>query len=125
MHGQAGEGDRQHLAQMRARGMANGTADASHETILQRTARVWVRQGYRVEYDDEHLVQLAAPFRGLPPRDLLVSALCGIGLGALATVAALTFLWRGRRHRWHIVSLMLTPERHVLTHQQWQPAPSE
>ncbi len=125
MHGQAGEGDRQHLAQMRATGMANGKADASRETMLQHAARAWVRQGYRVEYDDEHLVQLAAPFHGLSPRDLLVAALFGIGLGALGTIAALGLFWRSRKHRWHIVSLVLTPERQVLTHEQWQPAPSE
>ncbi len=125
MHGHAGEGDRQQLAQMRATGMVNGKADAGQQTILQRAARPWLRQGYRVEFGDEHLVQLAAPFRGLSPRDLFSATLVGVGLGALGTVAALALLWRSRRHRWHIVSLVLTPERQVLTHEQWQPAPSE
>jgi hypothetical protein len=125
MHGQADEGDRRQLAQMRATGMANGKADSSRETILQSAARSWVRQGYRVEYDDEHLVQLAAPFHGLSPRDLLLASLVGIGMGALGTLAALGLLRRSRRHRWHIVSLVLTPERRVLTHEQWQPTPSE
>lgn len=124
MQGHAGEGDRKQLAQMRANGMANGKAHTSGESSLRRAAESWLRNGYRLEFDDEHLVQLAAPFRGLSTRDLLAAALCGVGVGALGTLATLGYLWLTRRHRWHVVSLLLSPERQVLTHEQWLPAPT-
>lgn len=124
MQGHAGEGDRQQLAEMRAKGMVNGKVHASADSPLRRAAESWLRNGYRLEFDDEQLVQLAAPFRALAPRDLMLAALCGVGLGALSTLAMLGYLWLTRRHRWHVVSLLLTPERQVLTHEQWLPTPA-
>ncbi|HEX6820379.1 MAG TPA: hypothetical protein VF120_18520 [Ktedonobacterales bacterium] len=123
MQGHAGEGDRQQLVEMRATGRANGKMHASAASPLRRAADVWLRNGYRLEFDDEHLVQVAAPFRALSPRDFLLCAIFGAGLGVLASLTMLGILWQTRRRRWHVVSLLLTPDRQVLTHEQWLPAP--
>lgn len=138
--GHAGEGDRRELAEMtemRATGMTNemangrtngaqgaankASAASGHEAPLRHAAGPWLRRGYRIEYDDAQLVQLTAPFRALGPRDLFLAAVVGVGMGALGTIVALGYLWLTRHGRSHIVSLLLTPERKVLTHEQWQP----
>lgn len=125
--GHAGDGDRKPLAEMRATGMANGIHHGANgrqgsaiPSPLRGAASNWLRRGYRIDYDDEHLVQLVAPFRALSPRDLLLSSLVGVGLGVLGACGTLGYLWLTRHGRRHIVSLVLTPERRVVTHEQWQ-----
>jgi hypothetical protein len=103
-----------------------GTHDAREATaLLSRAADTWARRGYELQYADAQLVQLAAPVRGLTSRQLLLA----LGVGTLAGIAGalglLTYLHLTRHGRWHVVSLLLTPERRVLTHERWQPIPSQ
>jgi hypothetical protein len=88
-------------------------------------ADTWLRRGYQRRYQDNHLVQLAAPVEGPTSRDLLLT----FGVGALGGIASalgvLAYFHLTRRGRWHVVSLLLTPERRVMTHQQWQAVPSD
>ncbi len=85
----------------------------------------WLRRGYRRRYQDDHLVQLAAPVEGPTSRDLLLA----LGVGALGGIGSalglLAYFHLTRRGRWHVVSLLLTPERRVLTHRQWQAVPAD
>jgi hypothetical protein len=92
---------------------------------LASAADAWLRRGYQPRYQDDHLVQLAAPVQGPTSRDLLLA----LGVGALGGVASalgwLAYLHVTRRGRWHVVSLLMTPERRVMTHQQWQAIPAD
>jgi len=88
-------------------------------------ADTWLRRGYRRRYQDDHLVQLAAPVEGPTSRELLLALSVGALGGVASALGLLAYFHLTRRGRWHVVSLLLTPERRVLTHQQWQAVPSD
>jgi hypothetical protein len=90
---------------------------------LAQSADTWLRRGYQLQYHDEHLAQLTAPASALTGHEVALA----VGVGALAGVGAalglFAYLALARRGRHHVVSLLLTPERRIITHRQWQPMP--
>jgi hypothetical protein len=85
-------------------------------------ADAWLRRGYQPRYQDAQLVQLAAPVLGPTARELLLALGVGALGGITSALGALAYLHLTRHGRWHVVSLLLTPERRVMTHHQWQAA---
>jgi hypothetical protein len=104
------------VRRMRARQsrITNGDSD----TILERAAAGWRRRGYRVRYEDPHLIQLVRAGR---------PTLAGLLLIALAApllaLAALLVVQGLRRRQWHTVSITITPDERIVTHRQWSPYP--
>jgi hypothetical protein len=88
-------------------------------TALSSAARRWLRRGYRVEYEDGYLIQLARKQRVARPRLLLtLGGACMLGVGGLFALSA--YLWHARHPRRHVVSLALSPQQRVITHVQWE-----
>jgi len=74
----------------------------------------WRRRGFVLRYLDETLAQLSR--REAPSWDVI--ALAVVALGGVGLVGWLLRLaWR-RWRRWSVVSLALTPDDEVVTHQQ-------
>jgi hypothetical protein len=117
--------ERQGLSERGAEAEGSGAHGKQMGSPLARAAEIWLRRGYQLRYQDEHLVQVASNTSAPTRRDLLLavggSALLGI-CGALGLLAYLALARRGRRH---VVSLLLTPERRVIAYRQWQTIPSE
>jgi hypothetical protein len=104
--------------QMRARQLRGTGGDSP--TTLERAAAGWRRRGYRVRYEDPHLIQLVRA--GRPT----LAGLLLIGLAApLLALAALLVVQGLRRRHWHTVSITITPDERIVTHRQWSPYPPE
>jgi hypothetical protein len=94
-------------------------AEPPATTALAIAAERWLRRGYRVEYQDGFLIQVARERRVVAGPGLLlaVASACLLGVGGLLALSA--YLWRACQPRRHVVSLALTPQRHVITHVHW------
>jgi hypothetical protein len=86
---------------------------------LTSAAERWLRRGYRIEYQDGYLMQVACERRILSGPGLLLAfaSACLLGLGGLLALSA--YLWQARRHQRHVVSLALTPQGRIITHAHW------
>jgi hypothetical protein len=80
---------------------------------LRRAAQSWVRRGYLVMYEDDHLVELAKEERA-PGRWIAALAIAGAVVAGLS-IAGAALIWL-RARPWRIVSLAASPERKVVTH---------
>lgn len=87
---------------------------AQPHPALERALADWRRRRYRVGYADETLAQLAR--REFPSWDVIALGLAALGALGLAALL-LRLAWR-RWKRWSVVSLTVTPDDHVITHQQ-------
>ena len=102
-----------------------GNGRSAHDpSPLNTAAESWLQRNYAVYYQDDYLVQLVS--MGRPPaiRGLLVAAVAACALGALGLAAAGGLALYARRRPWHVVSLVMTPERRVLTHARWSASPA-
>jgi hypothetical protein len=80
---------------------------------LRQTAETWIRHGYAVVYEDDHLIELAREDKK-PGRLIVGLAAIGGIVAGLAIVGA-TVIWL-RARPWRIVSLAISPERKVVAH---------
>lgn len=108
------------------RGAATGEngSGARPASPLDAAAEAWLRREYAVYYQDDYLVQLVRTGRPAAVRGLLIAAGAAWALGLLGLAAAGGYAWYARRHPWHVVSLVMTPERRVLTHARWSESPA-
>ncbi|HLZ21254.1 MAG TPA: hypothetical protein VKQ30_03940 [Ktedonobacterales bacterium] len=85
---------------------------------LQTAAAMWIRRGYQVRYRDAFLIQLLrrrGP--GLRSAPYVALAFAALALAGAAWIVAL-------RHRpWHIVTLVIGPDKRILTHSHRSPHP--
>jgi hypothetical protein len=77
---------------------------------LDRAAAAGLRRGYEVWYRDDYLVQLVR--RGVPDGPSLLLVIVALLVFVAAILLAL------RRRTWHVVSLSVSLEGDVITHQQ-------
>lgn len=87
---------------------------------LDAAATRWQRKGYRVRYRDPFLVQLIRRdqpgWRSAPFLALAIATL-------IAAVAS--FVVALQRRPWHVITLVIGPDRRVLTHHHRSPHPPE
>jgi hypothetical protein len=82
-------------------------------TALRQAARAWIKRGYAIVYEDDHLVELAREDKAPRPWLIALGVVGGIVAG-LAIIGA-TLIWL-RARPWRIVSLAASPEHKVVTH---------
>jgi hypothetical protein len=82
-------------------------------TELRRAAQTWIKRGYAIVYEDDHLVELARENR-TPGRWMIALGVAGAAVAGLSIVGA-TLVWL-RVRPWRIVSLAASPERKVVAH---------
>jgi hypothetical protein len=80
---------------------------------LRRAAQTWIKRGYSIVYEDDHLVELARENKTLGRWMIVLAAIGGIVAGLSIAGAALIWL---RARPWRIVSLAASPEHKVVTH---------
>jgi len=80
---------------------------------LRRAAQTWIKRGYTIVYEDDHLVELAREDK-TPGRWMIGLAAIG-GIVAGLSIAGATLIWL-RARPWRIVSLATSPEHKVVTH---------
>jgi hypothetical protein len=89
------------------------TPPATPRAMLLRAAQPWIRRGYAVVYEDDHLVELTREDE-TPVRWIVGVAFAGAIVAGLS-IAGATLLWL-RARPWRIVSLAASPERKVVAH---------
>ena len=82
-------------------------------TALRRAAQTWIKRGYAIVYEDDHLVELAREDNA-PMRWMIALGVAGGVLAGLSIIGA-TLLWL-RARPWRIVSLAASPEHKVVAH---------
>ena len=87
---------------------------------LRVAARAWLRRGYTVHYHDTHLIQVV---RRTSPGVRSLPWLIMAALALVAAIAAVATAY-GRRP-WHVVSLVIGPDRRILTHHHFASRPPE
>jgi hypothetical protein len=80
---------------------------------LHRVAQGWIRRGYGIVYEDDHLVELAKEDK-TPGRWIIGLAIAGAAIAGLSIIGA-TLIWL-RARPWRIVSLAASPEHKVIAH---------
>ena len=80
---------------------------------LRRAAQTWIKRGYSIVYEDDHLVELAREDK-TPGRWMISLAAIG-GIVAGLSIAGATLIWL-RARPWRIISLAASPEHKVVTH---------
>jgi hypothetical protein len=96
-------------------------SQAARRHALAEAAAPWLRRGYELRYQDDQLVQVGSRVTGPTASDLLLAGGVALAAAVAGALGVLGYLHLTRRGRWHIVSLVLTPDRGVLAHQQWKP----
>ncbi len=86
---------------------------AAPRAMLLRAAQPWIRRGYAVVYEDDHLVELTREDR-TPGRWIAALAFAGAVVAGLS-IAGAALIWL-RARPWRIVSLAASPERRVVAH---------
>jgi hypothetical protein len=81
--------------------------------VLRQAAQIWIRRGYSIVYDDEHLVELAREDK-TPGRWMIALAAVG-GIVAGLSIVGATLIWL-RARPWRIISLAVSPEQKVVAH---------
>jgi hypothetical protein len=89
------------------------TPGATPGATLRRAAQAWIRRGYAIVYEDDHLVELAKEDTA-PGRWIFALAVAGAAVAGLSVVGA-TLIWL-RARPWRIVSLAASPEHKVIAH---------
>lgn len=93
---------------------------AEDTAALEAAVTAWQRRGYHIRYRDTFLIQLVRRDRpgwsSGPYLALFIATL-------IAAVAALVVALQ--RRPWHVVTLVIGPDRRILTHQQRSPHPPE
>lgn len=85
---------------------------------LAAVAAIWQRRGYQIRYRDPFLIQLIRRDRlGWRSGPFLALAIATL----IASVAA--FVVAIQRRPWHVVTLVIGPDRRVLTHHHHAPHP--
>jgi hypothetical protein len=80
---------------------------------LRQAAETWIRHGYTVVYEDDHLIELAREDK--KPGRMIVSLAAIGGIVAGLSIVGATLIWL-RARPWRIVSLATSPERKVVAH---------
>jgi hypothetical protein len=80
---------------------------------LRKAAQSWLKRGYAIVYEDDHLVELAREDKA-PGRWMIALGVSGGVLAGLSIIGA-TLIWL-RARPWRIVSLAASPEHKVVTH---------
>jgi hypothetical protein len=80
---------------------------------LYEAAQRWIRRGYGVVYEDDHLVELAREDK-TPGRWIIGLAIAGGAVAGLSIIGA-TLIWL-RARPWRIISLAASPEHKVVAH---------
>lgn len=97
-----------------------GTPPAEATAALESAATIWQRKGYHIRYRDAFLVQLIRRDRpGWRSGPFLALSIATL----IAAVAAFVVAWQ--RRPWHVVTLVLGPDRRILTHHHRSPQPPE
>ena len=78
-----------------------------------RRPRSWIKRGYAIVYEDDHLVELAREDK-TPGRWVIALGVAGAAVAGLSIIGA-TLIWL-RARPWRIVSLAASPEHKVVTH---------
>ena len=82
-------------------------------TALRTAAQSWIKRGYAIVYEDDHLVELAREDK-TPGRWMIALGVAGAAVAGLSIIGA-TLIWL-RARPWRIVSLAASPEHKVITH---------
>ena len=80
---------------------------------LREAAQSWIKRGYAIVYEDDHLVELAREDK-TPGRWVIVLGVAGAAVAGLSIIGA-ALIWL-RARPWRIVSLAASPEHKVVTH---------
>ena len=80
---------------------------------LRRVARTWIKRGYALVYQDDHLVEVAREDKTPGPWMIALGVAGGIVAGL--TIIGATVIWL-RARPWRIVSLAASPEHKVVSH---------
>jgi hypothetical protein len=80
---------------------------------LRRAAQIWIKRGYAIVYEDDHLVELAREDKTLRPW-MIALGVAGAAIAGLSIIGAMLVWLRARP--WRIVSLAASPEHKVVTH---------
>jgi hypothetical protein len=110
------ESDNHPLAEGEAQGQITPFRRATSGKLLRQAAQRWIRRGYAIVYEDEHLIELAKKNK-TPERWAIGLAIAGGALAGLALGGA-AFIWL-RSRPWRIVSLGASPEQTLVTHAYW------
>jgi hypothetical protein len=95
------------------RGQITSFSRATSRATLRRAAQTWMRRGYAVVYEDDHLIELAREDK-TPGRMIIGLAALG-GIVAGLSIVGATLIWL-RARPWRIVSLAISPEHKVVAH---------
>ena len=92
--------------------------ESEDASALAAVAAAWQRRGYQIRYSDPFLIQLIRRDRlGWRSGPFLALAIATL----IASVAA--FIVALQRRPWHVVTLVIGPDRRVLTHHHHAPHP--
>lgn len=95
-------------------------ASPEDTAALEAAAAAWQRRGYQIRYRDLFLTQLIRRDRlGWRSGPFLALAIATLIASVAAFVVAL------QRRPWHIVTLVIGPDRRILTHHHHAPHPPE
>ena len=81
--------------------------------VLRRAAKSWIKRGFAIVYEDDHLLELAREDKTPGGWSIALGVVGGVVAGL--SILGATLIWL-RARPWRIVSLAASPEHKVVTH---------